>query len=145
MYVMKAESPYGSDRRPPRAQPIPEYSSSARGRTRTRVSPVARCRMYCWNGLKCWTEWLLGPPGTGKTRTIVSMIHAMLADQSTPDKKRILLCAPSNAAVDEVALRYYNVMYSYSILQATCIQHDKVLSYRCTYGPIVTGLLVTQP
>ncbi|EEB07161.1 helicase sen1 [Schizosaccharomyces japonicus yFS275] len=59
-----------------------------------------------------------GPPGTGKTKTIVGIVSALLLDLNNyhitrPDskqdsektKQKILLCAPSNAAVDEVILR----------------------------------------
>ncbi|CAB03612.1 Helicase sen1 [Schizosaccharomyces pombe] len=59
-----------------------------------------------------------GPPGTGKTKTIIGIISALLVDlsryhitrpnqqsKSTESKQQILLCAPSNAAVDEVLLR----------------------------------------
>ena len=64
-----------------------------------------------------------GPPGTGKTKTILGMVAAFLAASrahgtviSIPGqkavakkdeaiKKKILLCAPSNAAVDEIVLR----------------------------------------
>ncbi|CAG8520364.1 16831_t:CDS:2 [Acaulospora colombiana] len=45
-----------------------------------------------------------GPPGTGKTSTIVSIISALKAN-STTYKHRILACAPSNAAVDEMERR----------------------------------------
>ncbi|KAI8946552.1 SEN1 N terminal-domain-containing protein [Xylaria longipes] len=66
-----------------------------------------------------------GPPGTGKTKTIVAMVGALLAGaQSAPSTgtaikrpdgtapagnrgtaKKLLVCAPSNAAVDELVLR----------------------------------------
>ncbi|KAI1114696.1 SEN1 N terminal-domain-containing protein [Nemania sp. NC0429] len=66
-----------------------------------------------------------GPPGTGKTKTIVAMVGALLAGtQSAPSagiaikrpdglappsnratSKKLLVCAPSNAAVDELVLR----------------------------------------
>ncbi|KAK9239547.1 SEN1 N terminal-domain-containing protein [Lipomyces kononenkoae] len=67
-----------------------------------------------------------GPPGTGKTKTILGIIGATLtttksrgipiqipghrpsAQQQPPvtvEPKRILVCAPSNAAVDELVLR----------------------------------------
>ena len=69
------------------------------------------------------------PPGSGKTKTIVAMVGALLtrtldqqheeqsrarpqtqaldnAKQATPaPKKKLLICAPSNAAVDELVLR----------------------------------------
>ncbi|KAI0195804.1 SEN1 N terminal-domain-containing protein [Xylaria flabelliformis] len=66
-----------------------------------------------------------GPPGTGKTKTIIAMVGALLAGtQSAPSMgtaikrpdgiapagnrgtaKKLLVCAPSNAAVDELVLR----------------------------------------
>jgi senataxin len=65
-----------------------------------------------------------GPPGTGKTKTIIAMVGALLTGnignaaavaiaaagqgankQAAPLKKKILVCAPSNAAVDELVLR----------------------------------------
>jgi senataxin len=66
------------------------------------------------------------PPGSGKTKTIVAMVGALLtqslqqqqAEQARarppvqgkptappPPKKKLLICAPSNAAVDELVLR----------------------------------------
>jgi hypothetical protein len=52
---------------------------------------------------------LQGPPGTGKTHTIrgilsTLMTHSRLVDQSKNSIK-ILVCAPSNTAVDEIANR----------------------------------------
>jgi len=56
-----------------------------------------------------------GPPGTGKTSTIVGLIGAFIASRPAVEDpkgggppsitRKILLCAPSNAAVDEVAKR----------------------------------------
>jgi hypothetical protein len=43
-----------------------------------------------------------GPPGTGKTHTLVSMLNFV----RSRGIKKILVCAPSNAAVDEVMSRY---------------------------------------
>jgi len=42
-----------------------------------------------------------GPPGCGKTTTIVEMIHAAIESS----KEKILVCAPSNAAVANIALK----------------------------------------
>ena len=73
-----------------------------------------------------------GPPGTGKTRTIVGLINLLLVQShattphhhhtSTPSSSssssslrtspvppaahRILICAPSNAAIDEIVVRF---------------------------------------
>ncbi|CCM01866.1 uncharacterized protein FIBRA_03937 [Fibroporia radiculosa] len=62
-----------------------------------------------------------GPPGTGKTSTICGLVHAFLSRRpkpatlvavgrttNMPNKepvKKVLLCAPSNAAIDEIAFR----------------------------------------
>ena len=69
-----------------------------------------------------------GPPGTGKTKTIVAMVGSLLSEQLAqqmggvplsgamrpinaqaparqPRGKKLLVCAPSNAAVDELVLR----------------------------------------
>ncbi|CAK7209317.1 DEAD-box type RNA helicase [Sporothrix curviconia] len=65
-----------------------------------------------------------GPPGTGKTKTIVAMVGALLtgtiknntgavamnrpgntAVNNDSTAKKLLVCAPSNAAVDELVLR----------------------------------------
>ncbi|KAG4305321.1 hypothetical protein PORY_001491 [Pneumocystis oryctolagi] len=57
-----------------------------------------------------------GPPGTGKTKTILGMINAFLSEsknksarfgtiQNDCESSRILVCAPSNAAIDEIVLR----------------------------------------
>ena len=44
---------------------------------------------------------LHGPPGTGKTNTLAGSPQPCFV----LPKPRILLCAPSNAAIDELALR----------------------------------------
>ncbi|OSX80970.1 hypothetical protein BU14_0031s0139 [Porphyra umbilicalis] len=65
-----------------------------------------------------------GPPGTGKTSTIIALLSALLADKLSGDAAnahipgrplgggearrgaaRVLVCAPSNAAVDEILAR----------------------------------------
>ncbi|KAF7696811.1 hypothetical protein HF521_005229 [Silurus meridionalis] len=51
-----------------------------------------------------------GPPGTGKSKIIVGMLHRLLCDGARPSmgrntkshRTRILLCAPSNAAIDNL-------------------------------------------
>ncbi|CAO1613045.1 unnamed protein product [Parajaminaea phylloscopi] len=59
-----------------------------------------------------------GPPGTGKTKTICALVAHFVATRKTPQNigtggravaqaipKKLLMCAPSNAAIDEVARR----------------------------------------
>ncbi|KDR21193.1 uncharacterized protein LOC110828310 [Zootermopsis nevadensis] len=57
-----------------------------------------------------------GPPGTGKSHVIVNLIIQILYAQkqfrkhgSRRDVPRILVCAPSNAAVDELVIRLLHV------------------------------------
>lgn len=45
-----------------------------------------------------------GPPGTGKTRTIVAILRALMTSKEER-RKGVLVCAPSNVAVDELTLR----------------------------------------
>ena len=54
---------------------------------------------------------LRSPPGSGKTKTIVAIVGALLSqklnsDPGTGSKKKLLVCAPSNAAVDELVMRF---------------------------------------
>ncbi|KAL6946985.1 hypothetical protein ACO0QE_001842 [Hanseniaspora vineae] len=46
-----------------------------------------------------------GPPGTGKTKTIMGTVRYYFEKDSS--KNKLLLCAPSNAAVDELILRLH--------------------------------------
>jgi len=48
-----------------------------------------------------------GPPGTGKTSTIVEVILQLLRI-----KKKVLVCAPSNVAVDTIAERFVHYVNS---------------------------------
>jgi senataxin len=44
-----------------------------------------------------------GPPGTGKTHTITGIISMLIYSNIS----KVLVCAPSNAAIDEVVTRLY--------------------------------------
>ncbi|WVF66821.1 hypothetical protein IAT40_001563 [Kwoniella sp. CBS 6097] len=54
-----------------------------------------------------------GPPGTGKTKTISGLVGKWMSERRTPmsvdgrppAKPKLLVCAPSNAAIDEVCKR----------------------------------------
>ncbi|CAG9311914.1 unnamed protein product [Blepharisma stoltei] len=49
---------------------------------------------------------LQGPPGTGKTQTLLGIMSSFLLSKiNSGEKPRLLVCAPSNAAIDELACR----------------------------------------
>ncbi|AFM98330.1 putative DNA helicase [Encephalitozoon hellem ATCC 50504] len=49
---------------------------------------------------------ILGPPGTGKTRTVVEIISQLLTA-----KNRVLVCGPSNVSVDNIIERFLKSKY----------------------------------
>ncbi|ADM11562.1 putative DNA helicase [Encephalitozoon intestinalis ATCC 50506] len=49
---------------------------------------------------------ILGPPGTGKTRTVVEIISQLLVNN-----KRVLVCGPSNVSVDNIIERFLKSKY----------------------------------
>lgn len=54
--------------------------------------------------------FIQGPPGTGKSKVIVNLVSQILYSEHTSRKAvRILICAPSNAAIDEIVLRLLNI------------------------------------
>lgn len=60
-------------------------------------------------------NFMQGPPGTGKSRVIVALVIELLLhckSKCNEEKPKILVCAPSNAAVDELASRLYNLISS---------------------------------
>jgi len=44
-----------------------------------------------------------GPPGTGKTHTIKGIISML--NMCIKNNRKIMVCAPSNAAIDEIVTR----------------------------------------
>lgn len=67
-------------------------------------SQVEAIREVCKRG--SGISLIQGPPGTGKTHTIVGIISAILSSRERWGKKpALLVCAPSNNAIDEIALR----------------------------------------
>ncbi|XP_015924491.1 uncharacterized protein [Parasteatoda tepidariorum] len=58
---------------------------------------------------------LQGPPGTGKTHTIVGLLDSLIFSNAVSNKK-ILVVAPSNAAIDEIGCRLidFNEKVSYT-------------------------------
>ena len=52
---------------------------------------------------------LQGPPGTGKTTTLLGYLSAQYYHAKfIGDNKKIMICAPSNAAVDLIVKRIVN-------------------------------------
>lgn len=52
---------------------------------------------------------LQGPPGTGKTSTLMGLLSAQYEYlKKTKDDRKIMICAPSNAAVDHIVKRLKN-------------------------------------
>lgn len=61
-----------------------------------------------------------GPPGTGKTKTILGLVGAVISNRGkratgtnlgSSGGEKMLVCAPSNAAVDEIAKRLKEGVY----------------------------------
>lgn len=50
---------------------------------------------------------ILGPPGTGKTQTIVEIIAQYLINN-----KKVLVCGPSNISIDNIITRFLNSKFS---------------------------------
>ena len=46
-----------------------------------------------------------GPPGTGKTHTIIGIISMLMSTRLATSKQKIMICAPSNAAIDNIISR----------------------------------------
>ncbi|XP_076938159.1 uncharacterized protein LOC143606191 [Bidens hawaiensis] len=63
----------------------------------------------CTHGNSC-TKLIWGPPGTGKTKTIASLLFVLLRT-----KHRTLTCAPTNVAVVGVAKRLLSLVSDYDL------------------------------
>lgn len=64
---------------------------------------------------------LFGPPGTGKTRTIVAAVHEIV----WTTKNCVLICAQSNAASDEITERLLDVLNSDEVFRMYAKSFDK--------------------
>ncbi|XP_043514484.1 helicase sen1-like [Frieseomelitta varia] len=57
--------------------------------------------------------FIQGPPGTGKSKVIVNIVSQILYGNNrytnNGNSLKILVCAPSNAAIDEIVLRLLNI------------------------------------
>jgi len=63
-----------------------------------------------------------GPPGTGKSSTICGILLQILAtyglNRMDNNRPRILVCAPSNAAVDSICMKLIDIKLSYPSLNS---------------------------
>ena len=51
-----------------------------------------------------------GPPGTGKSFTIIELIKIILEiEKNKKNEKKILICTPSNSALNQLILRFYSL------------------------------------
>jgi len=53
----------------------------------------------------------IGPPGTGKTKTVIAIIGALISLKTLSEKKKILVCTQSNTAIDEIVLRISKFLF----------------------------------
>ncbi|KAJ4295426.1 hypothetical protein N0V90_007438 [Kalmusia sp. IMI 367209] len=68
----------------------------------------------CTNDYGCLPYLISGPPGTGKTKTIVEMAMQLLNSHTTD---HILICAPSEPAADTLALRLKEYLNTAQLLR----------------------------
>lgn len=79
---------------------------------------------------------LWGPPGTGKTETIVEMICAL---QTANPKARVLVTAPTHNAVDNVMRRYIQRLQKQPLARKTQPDLVRVSTEACYQSPIQNG------
>lgn len=79
---------------------------------------------------------LWGPPGTGKTETIVEMICAL---QTASPKARVLATAPTHNAVDNVMRRYIQRLQKQPLARKTQPDLVRVSTEACYQSPIQEG------
>ncbi|EGR51723.1 Hypothetical protein TRIREDRAFT_55637 [Trichoderma reesei QM6a] len=96
----------------PSPSPPAEADASLNPSQRAAVEAAQRNNLIC----------LWGPPGTGKTQTIVAIIRTLQFD---PRSARILVTAPTHNAVDNVMRRYLK-----RIEQEDALQNSKIVPLR---------------
>lgn len=87
------------------------YSEAPLNKSQTKA--VLTAAKMCVEGTT-GISFIHGPPGTGKSHVIVSLIMQIWLSSYRKSKPRILLCAPSNAAVDEVVARLLKIRQTLS-------------------------------
>ena len=70
---------------------------------------------------------LFGPPGTGKTTTLVEAIRVIINNRRMPQRGRFLICTPSNSAADNftLALLKANFLPNSAIFRAIASRYDE--------------------
>ncbi|KAH9289070.1 hypothetical protein KI387_033187, partial [Taxus chinensis] len=67
------------------------------------IQAVNAVETNCFYGIKL----IQGPPGTGKTSMLISLLSILVHKGS-----KVLVCAPTNAAVSEIAMRFMKIVTS---------------------------------
>ncbi|CAB4054827.1 MOV10 [Lepeophtheirus salmonis] len=80
---------------------------------------------------------IFGPPGTGKSSTVAEAIKQVHHD---PKKTRILVCAPSNTAVDVVTEKILDDISPCSVLHVVAARHKE--KYDSKTGPFKESLQI---
>jgi len=85
--------------------------------------------------------FIQGPPGTGKSKVIVNLVTQILYGERQDKKSlRILVCAPSNAAIDEIVLRLLNIRSTLKQKRFNMVRIGRSESMH----PKVKGISVTE-
>ncbi|ORZ14789.1 AAA domain-domain-containing protein [Absidia repens] len=91
-----------------------------------------------------------GPPGTGKTKTILGLIVNLIDQQRHQATKKVgcgkvLVCAPSNAAVDEIAKRLKDgVVTSEGLVKPKVVRIGVMDSVNASVKDLVLDRLIEQ-
>ncbi|MCL7038809.1 hypothetical protein MKW94_025092 [Papaver nudicaule] len=86
-----------------RADDVPAELSLTLNESQTSAVVTSVSAAQCYHKSSVKLVW--GPPGTGKTKTVSVLLHVLLKRNY-----RTVLCAPTNVAVKEVALRVFQLV-----------------------------------
>ncbi|CAH0563349.1 unnamed protein product [Brassicogethes aeneus] len=67
---------------------------------------------------------IFGPPGTGKTSTVIELIRQI---HKSDEQARILVCGPSNSSVDEIASRLIDNIPKSEMLRFVALSYSRSL------------------
>lgn len=93
---------------------------------------------------ECEVTLIHGPPGTGKTYTLIEIIRQLVAQE-----KRVLVCGPSNVSVDNILERLHGnlkgnklirIGHPARLFQTNRIHSLDIISKSGEYGEIINGI-----